>query len=222
MNSKSSPNAILCQLCGSSETTFFFEDKFRPYRRCTVCFLIYVPSEFHVSAESEKARYEEHNNDADDAGYRNFLERITEPIKSRFAEGCRGLDFGCGPTPLLAAILKHDGYEMNVFDPFYAPNQSVLETKYDFIVTTEVVEHLSNPLSEFERLFSLIRDDGMLAVMTRPYNETVYFRGWHYKNDATHISFFSVETFEWMSKHLGEGFRQFDSDIFVFDRAENL
>lgn len=209
-------------LCETEENDFFFRDKFREYQCCNVCSLLFVQPEFHVSLKSEKARYEEHNNDPNDIRYRQFLERIAIPIREQFHVGAKGLDFGCGPTPLLAEIFREDGFEMEVYDPFYAPDKSVLDGKYDFIVSTEVFEHLKEPLKEFKRLLAKLKDDGVLAVMTRPHNDSIDFKTWHYKNDRTHICFYSIETFDWLSKHLGIEYTQVEHDIFVFEaRDEN-
>lgn len=210
-----------CVVCSTLASKHFFQDKFRAYRRCHVCSIIFVPEEFYVSAESEKARYEEHNNNPNDVRYRNFLERIALPIRERFEKGARGLDFGCGPTPLLSDILKADGFEMEVYDPFYVNDESVLEQKYDFIVSTEVFEHLKSPLSEFEKLFSLLKPNGVLAIMTRPYDESIDFKTWHYKNDRTHICFYTVETFNWIAVRLGLEYSRVENDIFVF-KAKSL
>ena len=110
---------------------------------------------------------------------------------------------------------------MDVYDLFYQPDESVLEKEFDFIVTTEVVEHLSQPLEVFKKLLSMLKPGGMLAVMTRLHNDSIYFKGWHYKNDPTHIGFFSVETFEWLSDHLGLNHREIERDIYVFDVKPN-
>lgn len=217
MNLNIEKDFIRCMLCASDDNEFFFKDKFRAYRRCNVCSIIFVPISFHVSIKEEKVRYEKHNNNPHNIGYRQFLERITVSIKSRFAEGADGLDFGCGPTPLLADLLADDGFEMEVYDPFYAADKSVLENKYDFIVSTEVFEHLNNPLQEFRKLFSILKDNGILAVMTRLYNDSMDFKTWHYKNDRTHICFYTVETFDWLAKNLGVKYTQIESDIFVFE-----
>ena len=209
-----------CLLCASKQHKFFFKDKTRNYRKCLVCSLIFVPAEFHISRESEKARYEQHNNTSNDIGYRQFLERITTPIKEHFKLGANGLDFGCGPMPLLAEILKENGYRMEVYDSFYADDESVFEKKYDFIVSTEVFEHLRKPLEEFKKLFSIIKENGMLAIMTLPHNNSIDFKTWHYKNDRTHICFYSIETFNWLAKHLGLEYSQIENDIFVFRLKE--
>ena len=206
-----------CPVCTLKSSRFFFRDKFRPYRKCNECSLIFVPTEFHVSLESEKARYEEHNNDPNDLRYREFLERIAVPIRKRFSDGARGLDFGCGPTTLLADILTEDRFKMNVYDPFYQPDKTALEKDYDFIVSTEVFEHLKNPLDEFKRLLALLDHDGVLAIMTRLHDDSIDFKTWHYKNDRTHICFYSLETFDWLTEKLAIRYSQVEHDIFVFE-----
>lgn len=217
MKLRTEKDLIKCLLCSSENHEFFFKDKFRAYRRCNVCSIIFVPKEFHVSKKSEKARYEEHNNNADDPGYRQFLERITKPIKERFAKGAKGLDFGCGTTTLLADILEDDGFEMEVFDPFYKKDQSVLDKRYDFIVSTEVIEHLNNPLQEIKMLRSMSNKNGLIAIMTQPFDDSIDFKTWHYKNDRTHIGFYSIETFDWLANELGVKYAQVEHDIFVFN-----
>lgn len=217
MKSNTEKDSERCLLCLSEDHEFFFKDKFRANRRCNVCSIIFVPTKFHVTREDEKARYEEHNNDSDDIRYRDFLERITIPIKSRFTKGAKGLDFGCGSTNLLADIFKESGFEMEVYDPFYEMDRSVLGNEYDFIVSTEVVEHLSDPLPEFKKLFAMLEENGVLAVMTRLYDDSIDFKTWHYKNDRTHIGFYSIETFDWLAKYLGVKYSQIESDIFVFE-----
>lgn len=220
MNSKDLKGTIRCLLCKSDQHEFFFKDKLREYRRCTECSLLFVPRQFHVSPESEKARYDQHNNDPDDIRYHQFLERIAEPIKKHFKKGARGLDFGCGPTPLLAEILKSDGFIMEVYDPFYASDKSVLDGDFDFIAATEVIEHLNNPLEELRKLFSIIKKGGILVVMTRLYDDSIDFAGWHYKNDRTHVGFYSLETFGWLGRTLSVTCSQIESDIFVLKTGE--
>jgi len=207
-----------CLLCGSSETDRFLEDKHRVYRRCGNCALVFVTPDFHVSAADEKARYDEHNNDLRDDSYRAFLDRITIPIQRRFDSGSKGLDFGCGPVPLLAEILAEKGFEMEVFDPIYADHSVPLQKRFDFVVSTEVVEHLRRPLDVLKRMFSLVEHDGILAVMTRPYDDVPDFANWHYKNDRTHICFYSSQTFEWLASEFGVSLHREASDIFLFDR----
>ncbi|MEI4850515.1 class I SAM-dependent methyltransferase, partial [Klebsiella pneumoniae] len=80
--------------------------------------------------------------------------------------GARGLDFGCGPGPALATMLREAGMDMALFDPFFYPQASVLERQYDFITCTEVVEHLHRPAEVFRQLDRLLAPGGWLGVMT--------------------------------------------------------
>lgn len=92
---------------------------------------------------------------------------------------------------------------MAIYDHFYAPDTQPLECSYDFITASEVVEHLHQPGCELERLWSCLKPNGWLGIMTKRVIDQQAFTTWHYKNDPTHVCFFSVETFEWLAKRWG-------------------
>ena len=75
---------------------------------------------------------------------------------------------------------------------------------YDLITTTEVVEHLQDPL-EYFRLFSkLLKPDGVLAVMTLFHqNDQAHFLNWHYIRDRSHISFYTAKTMKYIASQVG-------------------
>jgi hypothetical protein len=125
------------------------------------------PAEQHISADEEKARYDQHNNHPDDPDYRAFLSRIFVPMQQRLNPGSCGLDFGSGPGPTLSLMFEEAGHRMTIYDHFYAPTSSTLDQPYDFITATEVVEHLHRPGLELERLWSLLNPSGLLGVMTQ-------------------------------------------------------
>lgn len=189
-----------CPLCGGADTGPYASDSSRAYRTCRDCSLVYVPDPCHVSAAREKAEYDLHQNHTEDPGYRNFLNRLCHPLQARLPAGAAGLDFGCGPAPALAAMLTERGYRVDIHDKYYAPGDRVFDKKYDFITATEVLEHLRRPGFELSRLHGLLRGDGILAVMTKLVRDRQAFEKWHYKNDPTHISFFSRATFEWLGR----------------------
>ena len=119
-----------------------------------------------------------------------------------------GLDFGCGPSPVLAEMFAEAGFAMKVFDLYYANNPDVIDVEkhgesYDFITTTEVVEHLVDPRTVLNNLLALLRHGGMLGIMTKQVGDRDSFKNWHYIRDRTHISFFSRETFEWLAARTG-------------------
>jgi len=193
-----------CPLCHSSDCPPFFRDRRRDYLRCGVCRLVFVPADQYLSAEEERAEYDLHENEIDDSGYRRFLTRVFEPVRGRVSPPARGLDFGCGPGPALAAMFREAGYRMSVFDVFYASDRSVLVPgAFDFVTATEVFEHLHRPGEEIERMLTLLRPGGWLGVMTKRVIDREAFAGWHYKNDLTHVCFFSEATFEWIAERFG-------------------
>lgn len=177
----------------------FWRDRHREYMRCGECRLIWVPNEFHVSAEAERSEYDLHQNDPSDRGYRNFLGRLATPLLTRLETGACGLDFGSGPGPTLSMMMQEAGYSVDLYDIYYANDAAVFEKKYDFITATEVVEHLREPGFELERLFAMLNPGGVLAIMTKLALDVTAFASWHYKNDKTHIVFFSNETFRWLA-----------------------
>ena len=192
-----------CPLCTHTNVEDFFADRRRSYLRCERCALVFVPPYALPSPATERAEYDLHQNDPDDPGYRKFLSRLALPLLQRLAPGASGLDFGCGPGPALAQMLRARGCSVALYDPFYASDDAVLRETYDFICATEVVEHLHRPGEELARLWSLLRPAGWLGVMTKLVRDRAAFSNWHYKNDPTHVVFFSVETWRWWAREHG-------------------
>jgi len=193
------PDSNRCPLCRHPAQPFH-RDKFRPYNQCVNCALVFVPSEYWLSAAEEKAYYDLHENSEEDAGYRRFLARCAVPLIDALPPASSGLDFGCGPAPLLARMLAEAGHRVSLYDHFYFADTGALHRQYDFVVSTEVVEHLCDPLSELERLWSLLHRGGLLALMTKLVISRERFASWHYIRDPTHIVFFSAVTFKWLAQ----------------------
>jgi hypothetical protein len=207
-----------CRLCGAQRAALFWQDQRRDYYRCRRCCLVFVPPQQYLSAAGERAQYELHRNAPDDSGYRRFLGRLYEPLQARLAAHSHGLDFGCGPGPTLSVMLAEAGHHVELYDCFYAPDRSVLARRYDFITATEVVEHLHRPGEELHRLWALVRPGGYFGVMTKLVLDREAFSRWHYKNDPTHVSFFSRPTFAWLAEQWGAGIEFIGQDVIIFTR----
>ncbi|MDT8385765.1 MAG: class I SAM-dependent methyltransferase [Gammaproteobacteria bacterium] len=192
-----------CPLCGHGRTVFYHQDARRPYRQCGCCQLVFVPPAYRLSPAAEKAHYDLHDNDPGDPGYRRFLSRLFEPVRQRVDPPARGLDFGSGPGPTLSVMFAEAGYDMAIYDPFYAPDDGVLRRTYDFVTASEVAEHLHAPGEVFTRLWNLIPPGGWLGLMTKLVSSQSAFANWHYKNDPTHVCFFSRDTFTWWAGRTG-------------------
>ena len=114
-----------------------------------------------------------------------------------------GLDYGAGPGPALARMFEEGGYTMSLYDPFFHPSVNVLAQKYDFITATEVAEHFHDPMREFERMRALLVPGGVVVIMTQLLTPAIDFASWYYKNDPTHVVFYSKRTFQWLQSRLG-------------------
>ena len=209
-----------CPLCSSTEIFEFHKDSLREYLRCDVCRLIFVPREFHLSIADEKAEYDLHENSPGDSGYRRFLSRLFEPVNARLYPGSKGLDFGSGPGPTLSIMFEEVGHDVSVYDPFYAADKSPLKLQYDFVTSSEVVEHFRNPAEDLQRLWSCVRQGGVLGIMTKLALDEASFARWHYKNDLTHVCFFSRETFRWVSGKWRAELTFVGSDVILLSKNE--
>ena len=207
-----------CPLCASDEVREFHRDLRRNYLRCDRCDLVFVPPEFHLGAEQERAEYDLHRNEVDDPGYRKFLGRLAGPLAARLSAGARGLDFGCGPGPALAVMLAERGFSVALYDIFYHPNETVFQRHYDFICATEVVEHLSEPGAVLERLWQMLGPGAYLGVMTKLVRDREAFARWHYKNDPTHVCFFSEQTWHWWAGEHDALLERFGADVVLLRR----
>lgn len=209
-----------CPLCDTLVTDVFYQDK-RDFYRCSDCSLVFVPDHQFLSVEQEKSLYDKHNNSPDDPYYRTFLSRLFIPVSERLAPESHGLDFGSGPGPTLSIMFTEIGHKMNIFDVFYANDSKVLAHKYDFITASEVVEHLHHPKKELDRLWSYLKHDGILGIMTKRVINQEAFSHWHYKNDLTHVCFFSIKTFQWLADYWGASLFFPGKDVALFIKQKN-
>ena len=187
-----------CPLCGGKQIVSYHRDKTRDYLHCPVCDLVFVPRAQHIADGAAKAYYDLHDNQPDDPGYRRFLGRLFTPLNERLAPNSRGLDFGSGPGPTLSRMFAEAGHDVALYDPFYAPDPSVLGQTYDFITLSEVAEHLVAPGRELDRLWQSLKPGGWLGIMTKRVRDATAFKTWHYITDPTHVAFFSEATFHWL------------------------
>lgn len=205
-----------CPLCESKKTLLFDHAMNRDYFLCNNCDLIFVPKKFQLDDVEEKKRYDFHQNSIDDSNYVRFLSQLFHPLIERLSPNSHGLDFGSGPEPVLAQLLEEKGFDMCIFDPFYANNASVLQEKYDFVSLTEVAEHFYNPAKEFVLLVSLLKPKGYLAVMTSRTDEISNFRNWHYQKDETHVCFYSNKSMQYIAKKHQLSLEIINSSVVIF------
>ena len=197
-----------CPLCENT-SNFFYKDT-QTYYRCENCHGIFV-DEFELPDEqSEKQRYELHDDNTEDEGYRNFVSPISSSIEKDFSKKKQGLDFGAGTSQIITKVMHEKGYDISSYDPFFHPNKELLEKKYDYIASCEVIEHFYHPAKEFLLLKSMLKENAKLYLMTDMYDESIKFSSWYYKNDPTHVFFYTQKTFEWIQHRF-----EFSNLVFV-------
>ncbi len=183
-----------CIICAHATYTLKHPNLHTKYHLCKRCGFISKDVKDHLSQEQEFKNYELHENSIEDERYVAYFEKFLQEAVFPFVnEGKEALDFGSGPSPVLAQLMARDyGYNYTLYDKFYAPNTAYKGKKYDLITSTEVIEHIADPVPVFKEFRELLADDGILAVMTlfAPDVEDNFF-GWHYLRDKTHISFFT-------------------------------
>ena len=144
------------------------------------------------------------------------MSRLADPLLDEIAPNSFGLDFGSGPGPTLSLMFEERGHRVAIYDPYYAPDELALDDDYDFITSTEVVEHLAAPGRELDRLWALLRPGGYLGLMTKQVTDRESFGRWHYKDDPTHISFFSNHSFQYLGARWGSAPTFIGADVILF------
>jgi hypothetical protein len=192
-----------CPICSGKNSSLYDQDKLRSYYKCAGCSLIFVARDQILSALDELKRYEAHENSDTDPQYAAYLKQIVVSTLPYLKKNARGLDFGCGKTKLLAKIYGESNMTVDSYDVFFHPEELIWQKNYDFIVLSEVIEHLAQPLEVMQKLKAILSPNGQIFIKTKLYPETkAAFTNWFYKRDATHVQFFSTEALETLGKHL--------------------
>ncbi|CAJ1922999.1 Ubiquinone biosynthesis O-methyltransferase, mitochondrial [Aeromonas hydrophila] len=185
---------LSCPLCYAADA-YELPVAGKLYHRCRACELVWLDAAEHLEPAREKAVYDGHDNQVDDPRYRQFLQRAFGEVQRRLPPPASGLDFGCGPGPALIAMGREAGYQMAGYDKFYADEPELLAQQYDFITSTEVIEHIATPRAVLERLWGCLKPGGLLVLQTQRVLGDERFQQWRYRHDPTHIVFFAEASF---------------------------
>ncbi|WP_291725393.1 class I SAM-dependent methyltransferase [Bernardetia sp.] len=185
-----------CTLCNT--TLKNKADEF--YFICAGCGAYVKDQKFYVDSQQEKSMYENHNNDVNDLGYQKFTSPITKTILQHFTPNDLGLDYGCGTGPVISKLLKEKGYKIELYDPYFYPNENYLDYQYDYIFSCEVFEHFYNPAKEIQKLLSVLKPTGSLIVMTHLYDYKTDFKNWYYRKDTTHVFIYTEKTIQFIAE----------------------
>ena len=188
-----------CIVCHSPAIENFGIFDSKHYWKCHYCEVKFLDKHHFLTRAEERKHYSTHDNRIDDPAYRHFLGKLKEPLTQLLLQGDVGLDYGCGSGPALADMFRKDGFEVDLYDPFFFPKRGVFNKKYDFITCTETVEHFHDPFQEFTKMDCLLKAGGTLGLMTCFSTSDEAFEDWYYRRDPTHVVFYNEHTFKVIS-----------------------
>lgn len=147
-----------------------------------------------------------------------YLSRTALPVVEHLAPGAHGLDYGCGPTQGMTALLSPMGFSVESYDPFFFSDPGVLKNRYDFVLCSEAAEHFFSPRAEFEQLSTLVRRGGWLGVSSRLAVAQEKFADWWYRRDPTHVCFYAEETVHWIARKWGWRVERLEDPLWVLQK----
>ncbi|TPN84796.1 methyltransferase domain-containing protein [Aquimarina algicola] len=209
---------MLCSLC-ASKTNVFSEVQHKKYLQCNECNSVMLDHSFFLSKNQERERYNLHQNDVYNLGYQNSVSTIIEKVVNNHSKHDKGLDFGSGTNSVVSYLLKNKNYDILEYDPIFKnKNDVLLDSNYDYIICCEVVEHFYRPIQEFQLLSRLLKPNGTLYCKTKLFTENINFDTWWYKNDPTHVFFYTPKSINWIKNKFNFGHVEVAKDVIIFQK----
>lgn len=193
-----------CKICSNKTEKIIDKKTSKEYHKCATCSYIALHESFYVDGVRERAHYDKHHNTLESLGYVKMFEDLVSEFILPYKDSIKtSLDFGCGEGEVLPIVLEREGIKCDRYDLHYFAEKIYKDKEYDLILSTEVFEHLPNPLEVFIELLSHIKKDGYILLMSafHPDNDEEFFKWW-YIRDITHIGFFNMRTFSYMAENL--------------------
>lgn len=206
----SSDRQLICPLCEFSFNELRLLQAGVSVFQCPQCELAFKDPANYLDIASEKRHYLNHNNTVEDQRYLDYLRLSISAVQSEIKYGDLILDYGCGPVKGIEHLLKD--YRVFSYDPIFFTDDSFMRQKFNCIFVNEVAEHFFRPDVEFEKLNSLLKDDGVMVVRTELFQNK---QDWFYAKDPTHVVFYSLKTLEYLCQRFGFELTKFSDKIFV-------
>jgi len=194
----------MCKICSGESENLESELSGINYYYCKACEYIFSGEEKLLPPEEEKRRYLLHDNTEDNTGYVEMFDELIRKNLLPYRGKLRtALDFGCGQGKVLAGLLKKYGFCVDVYDKYFFPEPVYENKKYDLITATELIEHLKNPMKVLAFMKNHLNDKGLIMIVTLFHpGDGGNFKKWWYRNDSTHISFYTPCTMKYIAHKL--------------------
>ncbi len=205
-----------CPLCSAAQFRHFLLARdSRQYWLCEHCKLIWLSEAQRPSRSAEEARYRTHENFG--VEYLTYLGKTALPIAALLEPGALGLDYGCGPTHGMENVLSPLGFSVDSYDPIFFPGKiSLLKNHYDFLLCSEAAEHFFEPCSEFERMNSLVKSGGYIAISSKLAARAEEFEAWTYRRDPTHVVFYQADSVKWIAGRMEWELLVLENPLWIF------
>ena len=202
---------MICQ----GEMIYYFTKDFTKYNLtqlqksdyfiCKKCGFVASKTIFEMDKSQWEALNSEYHGDylkgspimQDDANWQSRLKRQADEIdflvrQNQIQKG-NWVDWGCGGGDL-ADHLRHKGLEINKYDAYvnYMTHEQLLSKKYEFVISTSVLEHIRD-LSPYDEMVKLLSDNGVLGVHTLVREEIPQNPDWFYLLPV-HCAFYSNQS----------------------------
>lgn len=207
-----------CPLCRSKTISDYYNSKKTSYIQCSDCSLVFIPRDQLLSNEEEHARYELHDNSITNNGYVKYLSKIADKLEALNLTQLKILDFGSGKNAVLETVLHQRNIKCYSYDPLYDLGNSNLKFSYGVIVVCEVIEHIYNIYEEINLLSSLLDRGGYLLLRTELLLDNTDFSSWWYKEDVTHVNFFTPKAINKVVELIGGEVVDWNGNIIVIKK----
>lgn len=220
-----------CKCCKSQiKSQFCVKNKM--YHYCDFCKSVFLDNEFLLSEQNQLDRYLLHNNTLENIGYKKYLQKFLDEVMSvAELKNHFYLDYGSGPNPCLVELVKEkypNFSSIEGWDLYFTKDFSPKENFYSLITCLEVAEHFENPEESFKHINSLLKKGGFLAIQTQLFvSESEFektekkFATWWYKEDTTHVTFYSKEGLIACCTNAGLEFvQQIDKNLLIFTKKD--
>jgi SAM-dependent methyltransferase len=189
--------AALCRICRSTANLFLRAS--RTFHICPACALIFTDD---IPAKSiEVAHYKAQWQQPDPEFWKGQADVLLSVVE-KYRRPEHILDFGSGRGDL-ARELERRGLRTTPVEPMvhgHLKDQRYPQP-FDVIFATEVIEHLADVWTELRQLERVLAPGGIIVFSTLLTNTFInrpdaaeFFAGWWYKDDPTHLNFFSNRT----------------------------
>ncbi len=217
------PNTEMCRLCGGLSSVHWKKAGFLKCRSCGLLCRDTVPKEstlreLYDTGWQNPCQHTSETGGTDLALARIYVLNLARSLGIENFNGFRLLDFGAGSGATLTA-LSEQGAEVTAVEPFgydhlrrkgfrvyRALDQIPAGSKFDGILTLEVIEHLQTPWETLAQFGNLLKNGGWIFVATPNaggLNARLNRSEWREAKKTGHLMFFNPSSLELLFRHCG-------------------